>query len=59
MRDQAARLTDAVAVFRLGAGAAAVAPAPARAPVVRLNKPAAKAARPMQPVGAESDWAEF
>jgi methyl-accepting chemotaxis protein len=65
MRDQAARLTDAVAVFRLdaGAAAAAVAPAPApasvRASVVRLNKPAAQAARPAQPVTAESDWAEF
>jgi methyl-accepting chemotaxis protein len=69
MRDQAARLADAVAVFRLDGGATAVAPAPAPAPapvraavpapVVRLNKPAAKTARTAHAVAAESDWEEF
>ncbi len=67
MQDQAARLAEAVAVFRLEGGAAAAAPtrapAAAAAPAPRLAKPAAKApARPpaaAAKVPAESDWEEF
>jgi methyl-accepting chemotaxis protein len=59
MQDQAARLADAVAVFRIEGGAAAPAPAPVRvtAPVARLNKPAPKA--PAQATPVASDWEEF
>jgi methyl-accepting chemotaxis protein len=57
MQDQAARLADAVAVFRLDAGAAAPARAVAPAPAPRLSKPAPKA--PAQAVPVASDWEEF
>jgi methyl-accepting chemotaxis protein len=59
MQDQAARLAEAVAVFRLEGGAAAPAPAPVRvaAPAARLDKPAPKA--PAQAAPAASDWEEF
>jgi methyl-accepting chemotaxis protein len=61
MQDQAARLAEAVAVFRLDGGAPARAMTPAPAP--RLSKPVAKApARPQATaakVSAESDWEEF
>ncbi|MFL6634633.1 MAG: methyl-accepting chemotaxis protein [Massilia sp.] len=59
MQDQAARLADAVAVFRLGGGAAAPAPAPVRvaASTARLGKPAPKASAQAAPVA--SDWEEF
>jgi methyl-accepting chemotaxis protein len=59
MQDQAARLADAVAVFRLGGGAAAPAPAPVRvaASAARLGKSAPKASAQAAP--AASDWEEF
>ncbi|KGF79270.1 hypothetical protein IA69_25340 [Massilia sp. JS1662] len=65
MQDQAARLAEAVAVFRLEGGVPAAAPvrAVAPAPAPRLSKPVAKApARPQAAaakVPAESDWEEF
>jgi methyl-accepting chemotaxis protein len=61
MQDQAARLAEAVAVFRLehGVRAAASARAVATSPVVvsRLSKPAAKT--PAQAAPVTSDWEEF
>ena len=65
MQDQAARLAEAVAVFRLDGGAPAAAPTRAMtpAPAPRLSKPVAKApARPQATaakVSAESDWEAF
>ena len=65
MQDQAARLAEAVAVFRLDGGAPAAAPTRAMTPTPapRLSKPVAKApARPQATaakVSAESDWEEF
>jgi methyl-accepting chemotaxis protein len=57
MQDQAGRLAEAVAVFRLDSGAPAAAPVRAIAPMPistpRLARPPAKAA------AVESDWEEF
>ncbi len=70
MQDQAARLAEAVSVFRVGAGAAApvhVAAAPVAAPVVRpalpARAPAVKPAPVRKPAtsakAAEQEWEEF
>jgi hypothetical protein len=67
MQDQATRLAQAVAVFKLGAAPAmAAAPAAPRStlPAVRpaAVKPAARPARAARPAPAEaveSDWEEF
>jgi hypothetical protein len=70
MQDQAARLSAAVAVFKLEHGAAAsfaAAPASASAPARKALpaarpapvKPAAKPARAARSAPVESDWEEF
>ena len=72
MQDQAAKLAQAVGVFKLDGAAAAAAPAPVRArlaqprPQPALRKPkAAAAAKPVKPAeakadaGADAQWEEF